>query len=111
MILSDKVFLALQELENVYQSTYLKDLDCTYVVFNETAEYPAFDSDGFVEGTGHDLEVHVLGLVEVEVHDYKDQIKEKLSQVGFDWLGNGNEFIQEINYFHIQLNFYYLEEK
>jgi hypothetical protein len=53
----------------------------------------------------------VLGLNELEVHDYKDQIKEKLSQVGFDWLGNGNEFIQEINYFHIQLNFYYLEEK
>ncbi|PKM61425.1 MAG: hypothetical protein CVU99_03510 [Firmicutes bacterium HGW-Firmicutes-4] len=111
MIISDLVYEALQSLENVYQSTYLKDLDVTYVVFNETAEYAAFDSDGMVEGIGHDLELHILGKDEVSVHAYKDAIKEKLGAVRFDWLGNVNEFIQEIEYFHIQLNFYYLEEE
>lgn len=110
MIMSDLVYDALKNLDNVYQSTYLKDLDTTYVVFNEVAEYPEFSSDGYVEGTAHDLELHILGKVETEVHRYKDEIKKNLDEVGLDWKGNVNEFIQEIEYFHIQLNFYYLEE-
>lgn len=110
MIISDLVYEALQSLDNVYQSTYLKDLNVTYVVFNEVAEYPEFYSDGSVEGTGHDLELHILGKIETDVHRYKDEIKSKLIAAGFAWKGNANEFIQEIEYFHIQLNFYYLEE-
>ena len=110
MNIADLVYKTLEDVPNVFQSWYRKDLEDTHVIFQQTSEQPADYEDNEYSIIEHYVQVDVFGQDEQEAYTTKELVKEKMEANGFDWMGTQYECLEEINYYHIGHKFKYTEE-
>lgn len=112
--ISGKVFDALmclqQDKQVVFESWYRQDIDLTHIVFQQIEEKPKIFSDDEIESVEHVVSVDVFGKDSLEVHKMKVDVIKHMIETGFVWMGTGYEYLREIDYYHQELRFYYLEE-
>lgn len=113
--ISEKVFDALVYLQHpdkqvVFESWYRQDIDLTHIVFQQIEEKPKSFSDDEIESVEHVVSVDVFGKDSREVHKMKVDAIKHMRNAGFVWTGTGYEYLREIDYYHQELKFYYLEE-
>ena len=110
MNISDKVYITLEAVPNVFQSWYRKELEETHVIFQQTDETPMDYEEDYYSAIEHIIQVDIFGGNEAEAYETKETVKEKMEASGFDWMGTKYECLEEINYYHIGHKFKYLEE-
>lgn len=110
MNISDLIYKIMEEVPNVFQSWYRKELEETHVIFQQIEEKPYDYCDGSYSIIEHRIQIDIFGENEEEVYDIKESIKEKMEAAEFDWAGTQYECLEEINYYHVGHKFIYLEE-
>lgn len=113
MTIADIIFKALEEVPNVYETSYAKDIAETYVAFNETESKPEeyYDDDDYLEILNI-IEVDVMAISAEERDSTAKIIRRQLKTAGFSWQGSRKESIREpnLNMFHEALLFHYITE-
>lgn len=105
-MLSDIIYKTLEEVNNVYEGWYRKDLNDTHTTFLINNVVPDSFSDDDYEEVRYLIQVDTWGTDKDEVEKQYNKVKKLLKAYGFEWSESNLDYESDTCLYHYADRFY-----